>query len=56
MHGERAMRCCDCGKVWFSAVAELVVGRFGCVSCGGPLHLERRQRPDRRDDALAAAS
>ena len=43
--GERGMRCEHCGRVSYSAVAELVVERFSCLSCGGALHRERRSGP-----------
>jgi predicted nucleic acid-binding Zn-ribbon protein len=46
--GERGMRCDDCGRVWFSAVADLVVARFACAACGGRLHRERRHEERRR--------
>lgn len=41
--GERAMRCEQCGTVWYSAVAELTASWAACASCGGPLHVERRK-------------
>jgi len=47
------MRCDECGTVWFSAVADKVVGWGQCVKCGGHLHLERRE-DDRRLVAHAA--
>jgi uncharacterized paraquat-inducible protein A len=37
-----AMRCEDCGIVWYSAVAELTASWASCVRCGGTLHTERR--------------
>ena len=52
--GERGMRCFACGRVWYSAVAALVVQRFRCVTCEGRIHTERRLSGDRRRSARAA--
>ena len=43
--GERGMRCDSCQRVWYSALAGLVSGRFACVTCGGTMHVERRTGP-----------
>ncbi len=53
--GERGIRCCECGRISFSAVAAIVVRRFACVMCDGRTHTERRGLVDRRGAALQAA-
>ncbi len=52
--GERGIRCCDCGRISFSAVASIVVQKFRCISCEGLMHTERRGHGDRRGTALQA--
>jgi hypothetical protein len=54
--GERAMRCLDCGTVWYSAVASTVVRWGRCIHCDGALHLERRSGGDRRRARSSAAA
>jgi len=40
-----ALRCEDCGTMWYDQLAELIasVGRR-CRRCGGRLHAERRKQ------------
>ncbi len=54
--GERGMRCFGCGRVWYSAVASLVVQRFRCVTCEGRIHTDRRGQADRRGSVLQATA
>jgi hypothetical protein len=50
------MRCFGCGRVWYSAVASLVVQRFRCVTCEGRIHTDRRGQADRRGSVLQATA
>jgi uncharacterized paraquat-inducible protein A len=43
-----AMRCCECGTVWYSRVADMLVTWARCARCEGELHTERRQGAERR--------
>jgi hypothetical protein len=46
-----AMRCSECGTIWYSRLAEQLVTWAQCVRCHGELHTDRRRRNDRRQDA-----
>ena len=48
---ERAMRCEECGMVWFSAVAQIASAWARCVRCGGRVHTERRDSERRAGQA-----
>jgi uncharacterized paraquat-inducible protein A len=50
-----AMRCCDCGTIWYSRLADQLVTWAHCARCHGELHTERRQGDERRQYAWPAA-
>jgi hypothetical protein len=46
-----AMRCTDCGTIWYSRLADQLIMWAHCARCRGELHTERRRGGERRRDA-----
>ena len=49
-----AMRCSDCGTIWYSRLAEQLVAWTPCARCTGQLHTERREGDERRQQPWSA--